>query len=1523
MKKDAYKDCHYKKRQCHLETSINVDYHFTWKQCYSGKISEEISRGSYAAVYKGRTVGNTCCAIKMPHPHILSFENSLKSYKDEIEIHSTLDHPSIVSFYDIYFIDDNLPPLLIMERMWISLYSFIEQKLLGDFLLLLKLHILLDVAKALSYLHSRNIVHRDVTLSNILLTKELNAKISDFGGAQQLDTTKCSFERCSVPGNFLYMPPESFNSNPVCGSKLDVFSFGCNLLCTINETIPCHEHRFSKAGVAESYLNNMPSEQPLLKELAESCLAHMPEHRPDIECVIKVLNTIVSLPCIKSNSGQRAQMQHAPSVKKHDINIAQVASRKRLKALKEHGSSEALMQYEILATNSTILNFVKHNAPECGQHIDWLLNLATNFNFAITEVYLYQTYLEKYVFSSQPYFFQFCFIQSNISAMFLNDVINPTTAAITAAHATYFVAFSQSRLKQSEILFTKEQMITISTPTKRKASTVPKVFNVLLLKSSNDETYSHIPFGKRQHCQEKHYLLQLLSTTHHMGTGPCIQQHELVQESLIEEPFTNRDENSVLGNSTRYTKLICSCSYMSYVAKESLSVINTKMNQCSDQVNRNCIDIAKVVFSLSDSTSASCVHSMAAANLPCNDAKLFEYFGFTIALVVQRFGASYLFCYQCSQYACYCINAWLIVVYHTIVKHAGKLLCITGLFSAYFSADGAQKKFWFSQYTECTLYDVMLSIDNIYTVGFVKTFSLVDACNMLYLNAQHKPTHSNAYWMSKLEFTKPKQSSTILASLCTESVLCLQQGATFDQLLSKVVSGVKSCLKSSHHISIKYHFICNQEQIESVDFYAKATQYNLQGNCIDSYNVINQCSVSVASDESSVGVLTLPLYQHKQPHTAILPRINCTHAGELSTTVVTRHYNTLNTYSDINKQQATASFKRYSSSTSSQLYHHHYTYGKGYMSFYVCSTVQKQVTLSIQQCSLHLRFYYNMQLVLTLQCAYMHTYHQLSNDALLCNGEAVVSNLWNGLVCSLESYYFPRKHNTNAQESVPMLWMQNNLLSKDMTSCLSEIASANSCKIITTDMCFNWQHTLPAITIQDTSNALRQTIGQYGNNMNLSVSAASDGNESSSQVTILKIKATQINFNMISLLAKNNNVTALNTRNSVKEASRKHDVMKCTAELDEWPFLHTGKAFICNNVFSLSLLLRLSPMLGKEWLHKPSYPTKSCKSCFNQPALIRNLTATLCCQVILCTDHESAKAMENFHHNFSQCYTHASTLAPLLELLQYKHRHLVTQCVQVNSCQHYNAYFFSVQVLALTSVTRSVDQLCTLCIAYNFQIRESIVVEQFQVMQYKQYTLCCQEFHLYSNNMSATCKISQIDAQQKSSSWLNVKRAMPESLHQSDDNLLDNVIQLEIHSCVIECNTKSELLCPSVDLQLDDVQGSVLPKPSAIGSDLHHLNSATSVDQYTCHMTKNFVNEISCTIKDDVPRTRKAKQPLTSCQDEQLLNTALTTITCSEQPPPFPRNVYVLNKHLYCGPTMLLADTCIPHLSRGYENTTV
>lgn len=93
-----------------------------------------------------------------------------------------------------------------------------------------KKSILEDVTKGLIYLHKKDIVHRDLTANNVLLTSSLVAKISDLGNSRFMP--KEAFEQLtSRPGTLVYMPPEA-NSKDYT-HKLDIFSFGHLVLFTM------------------------------------------------------------------------------------------------------------------------------------------------------------------------------------------------------------------------------------------------------------------------------------------------------------------------------------------------------------------------------------------------------------------------------------------------------------------------------------------------------------------------------------------------------------------------------------------------------------------------------------------------------------------------------------------------------------------------------------------------------------------------------------------------------------------------------------------------------------------------------------------------------------------------------------------------------------------------------------------------------------------------------------------------------------------------------------------------------------------------------------------------------------------------------------------------------------------------------------------------------------------------------------------------------------------------------------------
>lgn len=87
---------------------------------------------------------------------------------------------------------------------------------------------------ALAYMHSKNVIHRDIKTQNIFLTGSSTVKIGDFGISRVLESTGA--QALTVVGTPYYMSPESCKNDPYT-SKSDVWALGCVLyeLCTLNK----------------------------------------------------------------------------------------------------------------------------------------------------------------------------------------------------------------------------------------------------------------------------------------------------------------------------------------------------------------------------------------------------------------------------------------------------------------------------------------------------------------------------------------------------------------------------------------------------------------------------------------------------------------------------------------------------------------------------------------------------------------------------------------------------------------------------------------------------------------------------------------------------------------------------------------------------------------------------------------------------------------------------------------------------------------------------------------------------------------------------------------------------------------------------------------------------------------------------------------------------------------------------------------------------------------------------------------
>ena len=204
--------------------------------------------GSYGAVCKAKC-DDLLCAAKIIHPTLVDpaaqyqiapkkeHRLPIRRFELECEFLSRVSHPNIVQFLGLYQDPETDLPVLLMELMNCSLTHFLEGVSLP-----IPYHIQVnlcgDIALALSYLHSNNIVHRDLSSNNVLLIGNIRAKVTDFGMASldNSELTKRTFTM--MPGTDVYMPPEAVDDKPVYTEKIDCFSFGVIILQVLTQQFP-------------------------------------------------------------------------------------------------------------------------------------------------------------------------------------------------------------------------------------------------------------------------------------------------------------------------------------------------------------------------------------------------------------------------------------------------------------------------------------------------------------------------------------------------------------------------------------------------------------------------------------------------------------------------------------------------------------------------------------------------------------------------------------------------------------------------------------------------------------------------------------------------------------------------------------------------------------------------------------------------------------------------------------------------------------------------------------------------------------------------------------------------------------------------------------------------------------------------------------------------------------------------------------------------------------------------------------
>ncbi|KAH9745805.1 putative LRR receptor-like serine/threonine-protein kinase [Citrus sinensis] len=188
--------------------------------------ANKVGEGGFGSVYKGILSDGTVIAVKQ-----LSSKSRQgnREFVNEIGMISAQQHPNLVKLYGCCVEGNQL--LLVYEYMKNNCLSRAifgkdtENRLKLDWPTRKK--ICIGIARGLAYLHEDSrikIVHRDIKTSNVLLDKDLNAKISDFGLAKLYEEDKTHIST-RIAGTIGYMAPE-YAMRGYLTSKADVYSFG-------------------------------------------------------------------------------------------------------------------------------------------------------------------------------------------------------------------------------------------------------------------------------------------------------------------------------------------------------------------------------------------------------------------------------------------------------------------------------------------------------------------------------------------------------------------------------------------------------------------------------------------------------------------------------------------------------------------------------------------------------------------------------------------------------------------------------------------------------------------------------------------------------------------------------------------------------------------------------------------------------------------------------------------------------------------------------------------------------------------------------------------------------------------------------------------------------------------------------------------------------------------------------------------------------------------------------------------------
>lgn len=220
------------------------------------KVLEMIGGGGMANVYLAHDmILDREVAVKMLRLDFVNDEEFIRRFHREAQSATSLTHPNIVSIYDVG--EEDSLYYIVMEYMnGQTLKQYINQH--SSLRVEKALDIMMQLTSAISHAHQNHIIHRDIKPHNILIDRDGNVKITDFGIAMALSATSIT-QTNSVLGSVHYLSPEQARGG-MANRKSDIYSLGIVMFEILTGRLP-----FSGESAVSIALKHLQSETPSVR----------------------------------------------------------------------------------------------------------------------------------------------------------------------------------------------------------------------------------------------------------------------------------------------------------------------------------------------------------------------------------------------------------------------------------------------------------------------------------------------------------------------------------------------------------------------------------------------------------------------------------------------------------------------------------------------------------------------------------------------------------------------------------------------------------------------------------------------------------------------------------------------------------------------------------------------------------------------------------------------------------------------------------------------------------------------------------------------------------------------------------------------------------------------------------------------------------------------------------------------------------------------------------------------------------